>query len=44
MFLLGLGKLRKMCVIEATNVFFENVWRKRRMDGDRNPQPVDIVA
>ena len=42
--LLGLGKVRKMCVVEATKVFLEDGWGRRRMNGERIPQPaVDIV-
>ena len=42
--LLELGKVRKMCVIEATKVFLEDGWGKRRMNGERNPQPAAIIV
>ena len=43
--LLGLGKVRKMCVVEATKVFLEDGWLSRRMNGEHNPQPaVDFTG
>ena len=42
--LLGLGKVRKMCVIEATKMFLGDGWGRRRMNGERNPQPMKIIV
>ena len=42
--LLGLGKVQKICLIEATKVFLEDGWGRRRMNEERNPQPeVNVV-
>ena len=42
--LLGLGKVRKVCVIEAAKVFLEDGWGRRRMNEERNLQPAVIIV
>ena len=42
--LLRQGKVRKMCVMEATKVFLEDRWRRRKMNGDRNSKAAETVA
>ena len=29
---------------KATKAFLEDGWGRRRMNGERNPQPVEIIA